>query len=147
MLEVGKLAPDFTLESSTGKTVSLSDFKGSGVVLYFYPKDNTPGCTTEACDFRNQKERFDAKGIVILGVSKDSAKSHQSFINKHSLNFTLLSDPDGKVCQDYGAWGKKPTGKEGILRTTVIIDRKGKVVEIYPRVKVKGHVEEVLANV
>ncbi len=150
MLKEGQSAPDFTLEAVTGEKVSLSDYKGRKVILYFYPKDNTPGCTTEACDFRDHKEAIDAKGAVVLGISKDSIKSHRRFIDKHNLNFTLLSDPDGEVCEVYGVFGeKKLFGKTflGIHRMTFIINEEGKIAKIYPGVKVRGHVEEVLAEV
>ncbi len=147
MIQEGKKAPNFTLESTGGDTVSLKDFTGKKVVLYFYPKDNTSDCTKQACAFRDNKADYDAKDAVILGVSRDSIKSHQRFIDKHKLNFTLLSDPDGKVCQQYGAWGKKSSGKEGIIRTTVIIDASGNIEKIYNKVKVAGHVEAVLAGI
>ena len=146
MITQGNKAPDFTLESSAGGSVSLKDYSGKKVVLYFYPKDNTSGCTTEACDFRDSSALFADKGAVILGVSRDSIKSHLGFINKHGLNFTLLSDPDGAVCQEYGAWGKKSSGKEGIIRTTVLIDEAGNVTKTFNKVKVKGHVEEMLSE-
>jgi len=150
MLKEGQKAPDFTLESQTGETVSLSNFIGRKVVVYFYPKDNTPGCTIEARAFRDHKKEFDAKGITVLGISKDSRTSHQKFAEKQDLNFTLLSDPDGKTCQDYGVLGeKKMFGKTlfGVIhRTTFIIDEAGKVAKVYPKVKVKEHAEEVLAD-
>jgi peroxiredoxin Q/BCP len=150
MLKEGQKAPDFTLESQTGETVSLSDFIGRKVVVYFYPKDNTPGCTIEARAFRDHKKEFEAKGIAVLGISKDSRTSHQKFAEKQDLNFTLLSDPDGKTCQDYGVLGeKKMFGRTlfGVIhRTTFIVDEEGKIAQVYPKVKVKRHAEEVLAD-
>jgi peroxiredoxin Q/BCP len=148
MLEAGKKAPAFKLESSEGDTVSLDDFKGKTVVLYFYPKDDTPGCTREAQGFRDALPQLKKKGAVVLGVSRDSVKSHCSFRDKYDLNFPLLSDPDGKVLRAYGAWGEKNMyGKvtEGVIRTTVVIGPDGKVTKVFPRVKVDGHVDKVLA--
>jgi peroxiredoxin Q/BCP len=147
MIEEGKKAPAFKLESSAGDTVSLDDFKGKTVVLYFYPKDDTPGCTREAQGFRDAAARLKKKNAVVLGVSRDSVKSHCSFRDKYDLNFPLLSDPDGKVIRAYGAWGEKNMyGKksEGIIRTTVVIGPDGKVARVFPRVKVDGHVDKVL---
>jgi peroxiredoxin Q/BCP len=150
MLEKGQKAPDFTLETPTKDKVSLSDFRGKKVVLYFYPKDNTPGCTIEACEFRDHKEEFDTKDVVILGISKDNRDSHQRFIDKYNLNFTLLSDPNSETCRDYGVLGeKKMFGKTlfGVIhRTTFIINEEGKIAKIYPKVKVKEHIEEILAD-
>lgn len=146
MLQIGQTAPDFSLESSSGSTASLKDFIGKKIVLYFYPKDSTPGCTVEACEFRDSKSDFDAKSAVIIGISRDSIKSHLGFIRKHDLNFLLLSDPTGDVCRKYDAWGDKGGGREGIIRTTVIIDEKGKISMIFPNVKVNEHVEKVLAG-
>jgi len=148
MLEEGKKAPAFTLASSEGDKVSLADFKGKKVILYFYPKDDTPGCTREAEGFRSALPKIKKKNAVVLGVSRDSVESHCKFIDKYDLNFPLLSDPDGKVLRAYGAWGEKNMyGKktEGVLRTTVIIDGEGKVEKVFPRVKVDGHVDKVLA--
>ena len=149
MLQEGKKAPPFTLESSEGDKVSLDDFKGKTVVLYFYPKDDTPGCTREAQGFRDAAAALKKKkGAVVLGVSRDSIASHCKFRDQHGLNFRLLSDPDAKAIKGYGAWGEKNMyGKktEGILRTTVIIDEEGKVAKVFPRVKVAGHIEDVLA--
>jgi len=148
MLEEGKKAPAFTLASSDGEKVSLGDFKGQKVILYFYPKDDTPGCTREAEGFRAALPKIKKKNAVVLGVSRDSIESHCKFIDKYDLNFPLLSDPDGKVLRAYGAWGEKNMyGKktEGVLRTTVIIDGEGKVEKVFPRVKVDGHVDKVLA--
>ncbi|NOY06139.1 MAG: thioredoxin-dependent thiol peroxidase [Chlorobi bacterium] len=147
MLEIGKKAPAFTLPDDSGKKVSLSSFKGKKVVLYFYPKDNTPGCTQEACDFRDNLARLRAEGAVVLGVSADSVERHRKFKQKYDLPFPLLSDESRQVLEKYGVWKeKKLYGKTfmGIERTTVIIDEKGKVTHVFPKVKVKGHVEQVL---
>lgn len=148
MLKPGDKAPDFTIMSETGEKVSLSDFVGkSDVVLYFYPKDNTSGCTKEACSFRDNIREIETKGAVVLGISPDSVKSHQNFIQKHDLNFTLLSDPDHKVAQAYGVWVEKSMyGRKywGILRTTFIIGRDGIIKHVFERVKPAGHAEEVL---
>jgi peroxiredoxin Q/BCP len=147
MVQEGRKAPDFRLESSEGETVSLDDFKGKTVVLYFYPKDDTPGCTREAQGFRDAAAKLKKKNAVVLGVSRDSIKSHCSFIDKYDLNFPLLSDPDGKTVRAYGAWGEKNMyGKktEGLIRTTVVIAPDGTVKKVFPRVKVDGHVEKVL---
>jgi peroxiredoxin Q/BCP len=147
MVQEGKRAPAFTLESSAGDTVSLDDFKGKTVVLYFYPKDDTPGCTREAQGFRDALPKLKKKNAVVLGVSRDSVKSHCGFRDKYDLNFPLLSDPDGKVTRAYGAWGEKNMyGKksEGIIRTTVVIGPDGKVARLFPKVKVDGHVDKVL---
>ena len=147
MLEVGKKAPAFTLESSDGGKVKLSDLAGKVVVLYFYPRDNTPGCTIEAQGFRDAVPALKKLGATVLGVSKDSIASHCKFRDKYDLNFPLLTDADGKVMEAYGAWGDKVMyGKktEGILRTTVIIDEEGKVAKVFPKVKVAGHVDAVL---
>ena len=148
MLETGTLAPDFTLESDGSGPVSLSDFRGKKVVLYFYPKDDTPGCTTEACNFRDDHSALTAAGAVVLGVSPDSIKSHRSFKNKYELPFLLLSDPDHKVADTYGAWGpKKMMGRsyEGIIRSTYVIDETGKIMRVFPKVDVKQHSQEILA--
>ena len=147
MLKEGLKAPAFTLSDSNGKKVSLKDFFGKKVVVYFYPKDNTPGCTTEACSFRDEYPNFKKLKTVVLGVSADSIESHKKFSDKHELPFTLLSDTDKKVLEKYGVWKEKSMyGRKfmGIERTTVVIDEKGKVDKIFPKVKVKGHVEEVL---
>jgi peroxiredoxin Q/BCP len=140
-------APDFTLQADDGREVSLSDYKGKKVVLYFYPKDGTPGCTREAIEFRDIAKEFDKEGTVILGVSKDSIKSHEKFKQKHELPFTLLSDPEGKVLDLYGVWKKKSLyGRTfmGTERTTFLIDEKGIVKKVYRRVKVKGHAKACL---
>jgi thioredoxin-dependent peroxiredoxin len=147
MIEEGVKAPDFTLHDDNGTEVSLSQFAGKKVVLYFYPKDNTPGCTKEACSFRDNYDEILAKGAVVLGVSADSRKSHASFKNKFELPFYLLSDPDHTAIKSYGAWGeKKMYGKtyEGIIRATVIIDENGTVSKVFPKVKPAEHAEEVL---
>lgn len=147
MLKIGEKAPAFTLADDSGKKVSLKDFKGKKVVLYFYPKDLTPGCTVEACDFRDISALLKKKKAVVLGVSKDSVALHGKFRDKHELNFPLLSDEDGKVCEAYGVWQEKSMyGKKymGIARTTFIISGTGKILHVFEKVKVKGHTEEVL---
>jgi thioredoxin-dependent peroxiredoxin len=148
MITVGKKAPAFALESSDGGTVKLSDFAGKPVVVYFYPRDNTPGCTVEAEGFRDAYAKFKKLGVAVVGISKDSIASHGKFRDKFKLNFPLLSDPDGKMLEAYGAWGDKTMyGKKmkGIIRSTVLLDGDGKVVKHWPKVSVKGHVDEVLA--
>ena len=148
MIEEGSKAPPFTLESDAGAKVSLADFKGRRVVLYFYPRDNTPGCTREAQAFRDLLPKLKRKNAVVVGVSRDSIASHCRFRDQHDLNFPLLSDPEGKVIQAYGAWGEKTLyGRKsmGILRTTILIDEEGRVKRVFPKVKVDGHAEEVLA--
>lgn len=147
MLKVGDKAPAFTLKDDTGSPVSLKDFKGKKVVLYFYPKDLTPGCTVEACDFRDASVQMKKKKAVVLGVSKDPVSMHEKFRDKHELNFPLLSDEDGKVCEAYGVWQQKSMyGKKymGISRTTFVIGPTGKIEHVFEKVKVKGHSEEVL---
>ncbi|GAB3804148.1 thioredoxin-dependent thiol peroxidase [Virgibacillus kimchii] len=146
-VEVGKEVKDFTLKNQDGETVNLSDFRGKHVVLYFYPKDMTPGCTTEACDFRDSHEKFGELNAVIIGVSPDPVESHQKFIDKHDLPFMLLADEDHKVAEDFGVWKlKKNFGREyyGIERSTFIIDKEGKLQKEFRKVRVKGHVEEAL---
>ncbi len=146
-LKVGQKAPDFTLPADSGEKISLKDFRGKKVVLYFYPKDDTPGCTKEACSFRDNINRILEKGAVVIGVSADSVESHKKFKEKYNLNFPLLSDEKHKVLQKYGVWkernlyGKKFMGTE---RTTFIIDENGKIAHIFRKVKVDGHTEEVL---
>ncbi|RDZ07758.1 thioredoxin-dependent thiol peroxidase [Priestia megaterium] len=145
---VGEKAPDFVLMSTNGEQVSLASMKGKNVVLYFYPKDMTPGCTTEACDFRDQHENFEELDAVILGVSPDPIDKHHKFIDKHSLPFLLLADEDHSVAEEYGVWKlKKNFGKEymGIERSTFIINKEGMLVKEYRKVRVKGHVEEALS--
>ncbi len=147
MLKVGDAAPDFELDSDTGETVRLSGLRGKKVVLYFYPKDDTPGCTTEACEFRDRFHQIDESGAVVLGVSPDGVKSHQKFRSKYELPFALLSDPDHAVADAYGAWGEKQMyGKkyEGVLRTTYIIDERGHVEQVFGKVKPKGHGDAVV---
>ncbi|MCT4780176.1 MULTISPECIES: thioredoxin-dependent thiol peroxidase [Exiguobacterium] len=139
---------DFTLPNAQGELISLSDYRGKKVVLYFYPKDSTPGCTTEACDFRDATEAFSAKNTVILGVSADSQKRHQNFISKYELPFELLSDVDHSVCEQYGVWQlKKNYGKEyyGINRSTFLINEAGELIQEWRSVKVKDHVTEALS--
>ena len=149
MLKVGDKAPAFTLLSDAGETVSLQDFLGKTVILYFYPKDMTPGCTTEACDFRDSIPALKRKKALVLGVSRDSQERHEKFRDKYGLNFPLLADEDGKVCKAYGVWQEKSLyGRKfmGIVRTTFVIDPKGKIEQIFNKVKVKGHAEAVLAE-
>ncbi|MCC6621791.1 MAG: thioredoxin-dependent thiol peroxidase [Deltaproteobacteria bacterium] len=148
MLKEGDKAPDFELQADGGRTVKAKDLKGKPYVVYFYPKDNTPGCTTEACDFRDNFARVEARGAVVLGVSTDSVRSHDGFKKKHELPFTLLADPDKALHAAYGAWGKKQMyGKEyeGTIRSTFLVDKGGKIARAWPSVKVKGHVDEVIA--
>jgi len=148
MLDQGTMAPDFTLPRDGGTDVTLSDLRGHKVVLYFYPKDNTPGCTTEALDFTALKDDFAAAGIQVFGISKDSVKKHDNFCAKHSLGIPLLSDENGTVCEDYGVWAEKQMyGKTfwGIVRATFLIDEDGKIAHVWPKVKVTGHADEVLA--
>ena len=145
-LEVGNPAPDFSMPADGGKTVSLSDFKGRKLVMYFYPKDDTPGCTTESCGFRDQIKEFNKLNIGIVGISRDSVKSHDKFREKYDLNFPLGSDEDGKVCEAYGVWKEKSMmGKKymGIERSTFLIDEQGKIARIWNNVKVNGHIDEV----
>ena len=149
MLEIGTRAPEFTLRDKDGKEVSLSDFRGSKVILYFYPKDNTPGCTKEACSFRDKKEELDTEGFTVIGISKDSEKSHQRFAEKHNLSFTLLSDEDTSTIQAYEAWGEKSLyGKRymGIIRMTYVIDEDGIIIKAYDKVKVATHAEDILKD-
>lgn len=150
MLKEGNKAPDFKLPGDDGKTHSLKDYKGKKVVLYFYPKDDTPGCTTEACNFRDEREAIAEFGNCnVIGISKDSVKSHKKFADKYNLNFTLLSDPDHKVIDAYGAWQEKSMfGKKymGIQRMTIIIDPVGNIVKEYPKVNARKHVAEIIAD-
>jgi len=148
-LNLGDLAPDFSLPDAEGNLVSLQDLRGKRVVLYFYPRDNTPGCTKEACSFRDAYPQFQSKDVVILGVSTDNAKSHGKFAQKHNLPFPLLVDEDGQVASAYGSYGlKKFMGKEymGITRSTFIISPDGELEKIYRKVKPGDHGEEVLAD-
>ena len=147
MLDVGDKAPAFSLEDQSGKTVKLSDFKGKTVVLYFYPKDDTPGCTREACAFRDEHSALRKAGAVVLGVSPDSGASHAKFAGKYGLPFPLLADTGHAVSEKYGAWGEKSLyGRKfmGIIRSTFLIDGSGKVAHVWPKVKVDGHVDQVL---
>ncbi len=145
-LRPGDKAPDFSSTDQDGTPVSLSQFRGKKVILYFYPKDNTPGYTAEACSLRDGKSELERLGFVILGVSPDSEKSHRSFIEKHSLNFTLLADTDKAIARAYGAWGpKKFMGREyeGILRKTFIIDEQGNIEKVFDKVDTKRHFEQI----
>jgi len=145
MKEVPYPAPDFSLpESVTGEQRNLSDYKGKWLVLYFYPKDDTPGCTTEACSIRDARDNLTDLGAEVVGISKDEPADHEKFKTKYNLNFELLSDTDGEVIDAYGAWGKKMFGKEGILRKTFIIDPTGTVRKVYGRVTPLGHGEQVV---
>lgn len=147
MLEVGDKAPAFTLDDDQGNPVSLKDFVGSPVILYFYPKDMTPGCTTEACDFRDAAPKLKKRKVQVLGISRDSVATHAKFRDKHDLNFPLLADVDGKVCEAYGVWKEKSLyGKKfmGIERTTFVLDAKGKIAHVFRKVKVAGHVDAAL---
>ena len=144
----GIAAPDFTLPDETGLPRKLSEYRGKPVVLYFYPKDDTPGCTTEACSFRDGYGQYQQAGVVILGVSPDSPKKHTKFKEKYGLPFTLLADEDHQVCELYGVWGrKKYIGREydGVFRTTFLIDSQGKILKVFQNVKPDGHSEQVLA--
>lgn len=149
-LAAGDRAPDFLLPAGGGKNISLSALKGKNVVLYFYPKDDTPGCTVEAKDFRDAMKEFEKLDTVILGVSKDSVESHDKFKKKYCLPFALLSDGSGKTCEDYGVWVEKSMyGKTymGIERATFLIGKDGAICNIWRKVKVEGHVQEVLDNI
>jgi len=137
-------APEFSLMDSSGEVKSLSDFKGSWLVLYFYPKDETPGCTIEACSLRDARDDLADLGAQIIGISKDDASAHEKFKSNHSLNFTLLSDPDGETINAYGAWGSKMFGVKGILRKTFIINPDGQIVKVFGRVTPVGHGEQVI---
>lgn len=137
-------APDFTLTDSEGKLVSLSDYSGQWLVVYFYPKDNTPGCTTEACSIRDARDELAELGASVVGISRDDGSSHEKFKAKHSLNFSLLSDPNAETIAAYGAWGKKAFGREGILRKTFIINPEGEVVKVYGRVTPIGHGKQLV---
>ena len=148
-VEVGKKAPEFSLCDQNGKKVALEALRGQWVVLYFYPRDDTPGCTTEACDFTSAVTAFQTLNAVVLGCSPDTMESHQKFIAKHGLKVTLLSDQTHEVMKTYGAWGKKNMyGRvtEGVIRSTVLIDPSGEVVHHWPKVKAAGHAEKVRAK-
>jgi peroxiredoxin Q/BCP len=147
VIEEGKPAPDFELQSDTGDAVKLSDFRGRPVVLYFYPRDDTPGCTTEACEFRDAYDVYRERGAEVLGVSPDDVTSHEKFKSKYGLPFTLLADPEHEVADKYGVWGeRKFAGKTymGINRSTFVIDREGNVARAMLGIKPAGHAEEVL---
>ncbi len=149
MLKIGNKAPDFKLKSDAGETISLKDYKGKKVILYFYPKDMTSGCTAEACDFRDNIKKFEKKNAVVIGVSADDTASHQKFKDKYNLPYTLLSDETKKMLADYGVWQEKSMyGRKymGIARTTFVIDEKGKIEKVFEKVKVEGHIEEILAG-
>ena len=148
-IQANQPAPEFELADEKGNLRKLSDFRGQAVVLYFYPKDDTPGCTVEACNFRDDYHVYGENGVVILGVSPDSSKSHAKFKEKFQLPFPLLADEGHKVCDLYGTWGpKKFMGRsfDGILRTTVLIDPSGKVKKVYPKVSVETHARDILAD-
>ena len=150
VLKEGDRAPDFSAMASGGKRVSLSDFKGKAVILYFYPRDDTPGCTKEACAFRDHYREFNAAGAVVLGVSVDSVKSHEKFAVKYKLPFTLVADEDKKIVQAYGVWGQKSfMGRKymGIHRVTFLIGKDGKMKKVWSKVKPEAHAEEVLAAI
>ena len=150
MIEIGKKAPNFSLKDKSENMLSLEDFKGKKIVIYFYPKDDTPGCTKESIGFSETMPEFESKNTVIIGVSKDSPKSHANFCTKYDLKVILLSDPDTSMINMYGAWQEKSMyGKKymGIQRSTVLIDEKGLVQKHWPKVSVTGHVEDVLASV
>ena len=147
MIEEGKPAPDFELQSDTGDSVKLSDFRGRPVVLYFYPKDDTPGCTTEACEFRDAYDVFRERGAEVLGVSPDDVASHGKFKSKYELPFTLLADPEHNVAEDYGVWVERNSGGKtsmGIKRSTFVIDRDGNVARALMGIKPAGHAAQVL---
>jgi peroxiredoxin Q/BCP len=150
MLKEGSRAPAFSLEADGGKKISLKDYKGQVLILYFYPKDDTSGCTQEACDFRDSITQFKRLKVAVLGVSKDSVEKHEKFKKKYDLNFPLLSDEAGKVCDAYGVWKEKSMyGRKymGIERTTFIIDPEGKILKIYPKVKIPGHIDTLLKEI
>ncbi len=150
MIKIGDKAPPFKLLNDAGETISLKDFAGKQVILYFYPKDMTSGCTKQACDFTEAMPQFKKKKAIVLGISKDSVERHVKFKEKYGLNFQLLSDPEGTTCQNYGVWKEKSLyGRKymGIERTTFVIGANGKIENIYNKVKVPGHVETVLKEI
>ncbi len=150
MLEAGTIAPDFTLPDQDGKSHTLTDYRGKWVVLYFYPKDDTPGCTKEACSFRDDLARVTDKNAVVFGVSADPVESHRTFADKYELTFPILSDPDHEALEPYGVWKEKNMyGKKrmGIERTTFLINPDGEITNVWPRVKVDGHTDKVLAEI
>ena len=149
-LKAGRMAPDFELADDTGAARRLSDFRGKPVVLYFYPADDTPGCTKEACNFRDDYSRYRRQGVTILGVSPDSERSHERFKSKYDLPFPLLADADHRVCALYGVWGRKQfmgRSYDGVLRTTFLIDRSGRIARVFEGVRPAEHSAEVLAEV
>ncbi len=149
-LEKGDTAPEFSGLDQDGKKIQLIDFKGKKLILYFYPKDNTPGCTSEACDLRDNYEMWLSKGYQVVGVSPDSQKSHQKFIEKYQLPFPLIADEEKTVIKAYGAWGpKKLYGREyeGLLRTTFVIDEKGIIQQVFSKVKTKDHSNQILETI
>lgn len=149
ILKLGQAAPAFSLLSQDNEKISLKDFKGKAVILYFYPKDDTPGCTQETCDFQDNFKQFSKLNAIVLGLSKDSTESHKKFRKKYGIKFTLLSDEKLSVIKKYGVWKEKSLyGRKymGIERTTFLIDQKGKIAKIYPKVKVTGHVAEVMRD-
>jgi peroxiredoxin Q/BCP len=146
MQKVGEMAPDFTLSDDHGRAVTLSKLRGKHVVLYFYPKDDTPGCTREACGFRDAAGEYDRQGVLVLGVSADTVASHAAFRDKFQLNFPLLADPDHKVCEAYGVWADQGKWGWGVSRHTFVIDPEGKVLRHYPEVDVNQHAAEILSS-
>jgi len=147
LLEVGTKAPSFKGVDQNGKKIALSDYKGKKIVLYFYPKDNTPGCTKEACAFRDGYDEFNKSGVEVIGVSIDGEQSHRSFIEKYRLPFTLIADTDKKIVEEYGVWGEKSLyGKKymGVNRVTYLIDESGRIAAVFPKVKPERHAEEIL---
>jgi len=150
MVEVGDAAPDFSAPNDKGENSALKDYRGQNLILYFYPKDGTPGCTSEANDFRDYLETLKTLNTSIVGVSRDSLKRHINFSKKNQLNFPLISDEDGKICENYGVWQKKQNyGRSymGIVRSTFLINSEGSVAEIWKNVRVKGHIESVVKAV
>ncbi|MCL5427838.1 MAG: peroxiredoxin [Candidatus Marsarchaeota archaeon] len=145
MVNTGSNAPDFSLEGSDGKTHSLSEFRGRYLVLYFYPKDDTPGCTVEAKEFNESLKEIEGLGAEVVGISKDDLKSHGRFCGKYGLNFLLLSDPESKVIRAFGAYGDRGIFGMGTLRNTYVIDERGRIVKVYEKVKPRGHSAEIMA--
>jgi len=149
-LKIGDKAPEFKGVDENGENISLSNFKGKNIILYFYPKDNTPGCTNEACNLRDNYNMWLEKGYKVIGISPDSQQSHQKFIDKHKLPFTLISDPDKVIIKQYGTWGpKKLYGREyeGLLRTTFVINENGTIENIFEKVKTKDHTNQILETI
>ena len=147
MIEVGQPAPTFTLQDQDDRSVALEDLRGTPVVIYFYPKDDTPGCTTQACGIRDQWREFEEAGAVVLGISPDDVDSHAKFASKHDLPHRLLADPERKVIEKYGAWGTKSMyGKEyqGVIRSSVLVDAEGRVAAVWPKIQPKKHADAVL---